>query len=115
MDISSGKFLGNVVNIDSTECYGGAVYLYGKENVNVNIQNCEFTMNSVKNKGAALYLAGSGNIEISGCNFTSNTVSDSLVGIETGGTIYKGNGSSITILIDGENKFENTQVWNPSF
>ena len=114
VDISSGNFLGNVVNVDSTECYGGAVYLYGKENVNVNIQNCEFKMNSVKNKGAALYLAGSGNIEISDCNFTSNTISDSSVGIETGGTIYKGNGSSITILIDGENKFENTQVWNPS-
>ena len=113
VDISSGNFLGNVVNVDSTECYGGAVYLYGKENVNVNIQNCEFKMNSVKNKGAALYLAGSGNIEISDCNFTSNTISDSSVGIETGGTIYKGNGSSITILIDGENKFENTQVWNP--
>ena len=112
VDISSGKFLGNVVNVDSTstDCYGGAVYLYGKENENVNIQNCEFTMNSVKNKGAALYLAGSGNIEIFGCTFTSNTISDSSVGIETGGVIYKGVGATCTVSIEGS-ELTDTNVW----
>ena len=67
-------------------------------------------MNSVKNKGAALYLAGSGNIEISGCNFTSNTISDSSVGIETGGVIYKGVGATCTVSIEGS-ELTDTNVW----
>ena len=117
VNISDGEFTANFVKTNTTECYGGAIYILGSssstESNPHSISNCTFTANSAYQRGAAIYGAGSGYLNIKNCNFSNNTISNDAQGLQTGGTIYKGNGSSITILIDGENKFENTQVWNP--
>ena len=119
VNISGGEFTANFVKTNTTECYGGAIYILGSssstESNPHSISNCTFTANSAYQRGAAIYGAGSGYLNIVNSNFSNNAISNEEQGIETGGTIYKGNGSSITILIDGENKFDNTQVWNPSF
>ena len=117
VNISGGEFTANFVKTNTTECYGGAIYILGSssstESNPHSISNCTFTANSAYQRGAAIYGAGSGYLNIKNCNFSNNTISNDAQGLQTGGTIYKGNGSSITILIDGENKFDNTQVWNP--
>lgn len=117
VNISGGEFTANFVQTNTTECYGGAIYILGSSSSSESnphsISNCTFTANSAYQRGAAIYGAGSGYLNIENCNFSNNTISNKEQGLQTGGTIYKGNGSSITILIDGENKFENTQVWNP--
>ena len=117
LNISGGEFTANFVKTNTTECYGGAIYILGSssstESNPHSISNCTFTANSAYQRGAAIYGAGSGYLNIKNCYFSDNTISKDDQGLQTGGTIYKGNGSSITILIDGENKFENTQVWNP--
>lgn len=119
VNISGGEFTANFVKTNTTECYGGAIYILGSssstESNPHSISNCMFTANSAYQRGAAIYGAGSGYLNIVNSNFSNNAISNEDQGIETGGTIYKGDGSSITILIDGENKFDNTQVWNPSF
>ena len=119
VNISGGEFTANFVKTNTTECYGGAIYILGSssstESNPHSISNCTFTANSAYQRGAAIYGAGSGYLNIVNSNFSNNAISNEEQGIETGGTIYKGDGSSITILIDGENKFDNTQVWNPSF
>lgn len=117
VNISGGEFTANFVKTNTTECYGGAIYILGSssstESNPHSISNCTFTANSAYQRGAAIYGAGSGYLNIKNCNFSNNTISNDAQGLQTGGTIYKGNGSSITILIDEENKFEDTQVWNP--
>lgn len=117
VNISGGEFTANFVKTNTTECYGGAIYILGSssstESNPHSISNCTFTANSAYQRGAAIYGAGSGYLNIKNCNFSNSTISNDAQGLQTGGTIYKGNGSSITILIDEENKFEDTQVWNP--
>lgn len=117
VNISGGEFIANFVKTNTTECYGGAIYILGSSSSSESnphsISNCTFTANSAYQRGAAIYGAGSGYLNIKNCKFSDNTISKDDQGLQTGGTIYKGNGSSITILIDEENKFENTQVWNP--
>ena len=117
VNISGGEFTANFVKTNTTECYGGAIYILGSSSSSESnphsISNCTFTANSAYQRGAAIYGAGSGYLNIKNCDFSNNAISNEEQGLQTGGTIYKGNGSSITILIDEENKFENTQVWNP--
>lgn len=117
VNISGGEFTANFVQTNTTECYGGAIYILGSSSSSESnphsISNCTFTANSAYQRGAAIYGAGSGYLNIKNCNFSNSTISNDAQGLQTGGTIYKGNGSSITILIDEENKFEDTQVWNP--
>lgn len=117
VNISGGEFTANFVKTNTTECYGGAIYILGSssstESNPHSISDCTFTANSAYQRGAAIYGAGSGYLNIKNCNFSNNTISNVAQGLQTGGTIYKGDGSRITILIGGENKFDNTQVWNP--
>lgn len=118
VNISGGEFTANFVKTNTTECYGGAIYILGSssstESNPHSISNCTFTANSAYQRGAAIYGAGSGYLNIENSNFSDNAISNDEQGLQKGGTIYKGDGSGITILIDGENKFENSQVWNPS-
>ena len=99
VNITGGTFINNSV-LDSTACYGGAIYISNSGNTSTpaKISNCTFNSNSAYQRGGAIYIGGSTTcIYINKCTFSGNSVTNSGV---DGGAIYVANtsGGTVTIL-----------------
>lgn len=99
VNITGGTFINNSV-LDSTDCYGGAIYISNSGNTSTpaKISNCTFNSNSAYQRGGAIFIGGTTTcININKCTFNDNSVTNSTA---AGGAIYVANtsGGSVTIL-----------------